>query len=282
MFEANVGSPRQAAAAQLQTCSVRGVPLQAALEALLALCRLRTAASGADAALRLLQERLPLLAAAPPAAAARVWATLQACVAVAGTLVSDADLRVLRQAWQARRLARRPRCSLRMHRVCHLKAMHQMSAPCGLQEAAAQPTLTEAPGWRRVAGSGWRSRGGHGRGAGGRARAAGAGVALLADALCWSSCAVAPSHCVCRAHGVRVCARAVALSFHPQSPMGCFSNSKSCARRTESGWRLRVLQHAPCTSAPGSQSWQGCWRMRPRRRLRALPQQLRAWGLLRP
>jgi hypothetical protein len=148
---------------------VCAVPLQAALEALLALCRLRTAGSGADAALRLLQERLPLLAAAPPAAAARVWATLQACVAVAGTLVSDADLRVLRQGWQARRLARRQRCSL------HASHAGALRPARGRRAAFA---LTQAPGWRRVAGSGWRSRGGRERGAGGCARAAGAGAAL--------------------------------------------------------------------------------------------------------
>ena len=67
-----------------------------------ALCRLCLAHSGADASLRLLQEHLPALTASspPPQAMARLWSVLQAGVAVAGTVVSDADLHVLYQGWQ--------------------------------------------------------------------------------------------------------------------------------------------------------------------------------------
>lgn len=70
--------------------------------AVVALCRLRLAHSGADAMLRVLQERLPALSVslAPPAAMERLWAVLQAGVAVAGTLISDADLSTMHQDWK--------------------------------------------------------------------------------------------------------------------------------------------------------------------------------------
>ena len=68
--------------------------------AVIALCRLRLAHSGADAMLRVLQEHLPALALAPPAAMERLWAVLQAGVAVAGTLISDADLSTMHQDWK--------------------------------------------------------------------------------------------------------------------------------------------------------------------------------------
>lgn len=69
------------------------------MDAVVALCRLRLAHSGADAMLRVLQEHLPALAAslAPPAAMERLWAVLQAGVAVASTLISDADLSTMHQ-----------------------------------------------------------------------------------------------------------------------------------------------------------------------------------------
>ena len=70
----------------------------------MALCRVRLAHSGADAMLRALQEQLPALQASstPPAAMERLWAVLQAGVAVGGTLISDADLSTMRQDWQVR------------------------------------------------------------------------------------------------------------------------------------------------------------------------------------
>ena len=68
--------------------------------AVVALCRLRLAHSGADAMLRVLQEHLPALASAPPAAMERLWAVLQAGVAVAGTLISDVDLSTMHQDWK--------------------------------------------------------------------------------------------------------------------------------------------------------------------------------------
>lgn len=72
------------------------------MEVVVALCRLCLGHSGADASLRLLQEHLPALTASspPPQAMARLWSVLQAGVAVAGTVVSDADLHVLHQGWQ--------------------------------------------------------------------------------------------------------------------------------------------------------------------------------------
>ena len=95
--------------AYMATHSVRTTVLQAAVEAVVALCRLRLAHSDADAMLRALQEHLPTLAASAPTPAAmgfrvlgmeRLWATLQAGVAVAGTLISDADLRTMHLGWQ--------------------------------------------------------------------------------------------------------------------------------------------------------------------------------------
>ncbi|KAK9840650.1 hypothetical protein WJX81_006942 [Elliptochloris bilobata] len=96
------GGDASGAESALDTALRSGLSPWAMAEAVAALCRLRLAHSGADAALRALQERLPALVACspPPTVMNRLWATLQAGVAVAGTLISDADLCTLHQDWQ--------------------------------------------------------------------------------------------------------------------------------------------------------------------------------------
>ena len=100
--------------------------------ALVALCRLRLAHSGADAMLRVLQKHLPSLAAslAPPAAMERLWAVLQAGVAVAGTLISDADLSTMYQDWKVQPGAA---AHVEGYGLCHLMQTCRNTARVGME-----------------------------------------------------------------------------------------------------------------------------------------------------